>query len=151
MENASKALLMAAGMLLAVMIASLFALMFSTMSDYTKAYDERKKTEELQAFNTQFEKYEQSGATAQDIVTVINLAKSYNEKNEYQETDTEYYMQVEVEGETIDESSEEANINEFLSSKSIYNDGTTEKVKKYNVSLEKSNVTGKVKYIKFLD
>lgn len=148
MENASKALLMAAGMLLVVMIASVFALMYSTMSEYTKEYDRRKQTEELQAFNGQFEKYVHEGATAQDVVTVINLAKTYIEKMEYTEADTEYYIEVLGLG-AINEKASLEIINEFLKDNSIYDDAGTKKVKKYNVNLDKSDVTGKVKSITF--
>lgn len=147
MENASKALLMAAGMLLVVMLLSLFALMYSTMSEYTKAYDERKQTEEIQAFNAQFEKYA-SGATAQDVVTVINLAKSYNDENGYTDADTEYYIN--IDGNIgIDETSSEPMINNFLNDNSTGTDGTDEKIKKYDVNISYSDITGKVKKITF--
>jgi len=160
MENASKALLMAAGMLIAVLLVSIFALMFSTMSEYTKAYDERKETEELQAFNVQFEKYVQNGATAQDIVTVINLVKSYNEKNEYSSGDSSY-MTAEltlVMTPAIDQETDYDSLNEFLKNNSydVYNNGTPldtsddkTKMKKYNVVPTYEN--GKVKSIEFKD
>lgn len=81
MENASKALLIAAGMLIAVLVASMFALLFSTMSDYAKEYENRNLTQDIQKFNAQFEQYMKNGeATAQDIVSVYNLAKYYNKE-----------------------------------------------------------------------
>ena len=146
MENASKALLMAAGMLLVVMIASMFALMFSTMSEYTKAYDERKQTEELQAFNGQFEKYVTSGATAQDVVTVINLAKSYNEKME------EETIKVTVIGTGFNYTQDTLDSNSFLYDKSQGTD-TDGKIKmiKYTIDNEISwkDSSGKINEIKF--
>ena len=157
MENATKALLMAAVMLLVVMLASIFAVMFSTMSEYSKSYDERLQTEELQAFNMQFEKYlqynedgTQVGATAQDIVTVINLAKSYNEKMGYEKTDTEYYINVEIEGETSALNTfDKIDVNNFLKLNSTYTSGGVETIKKYKINIEKSNLTGKVNKISF--
>ena len=153
MENASKALLMAAGMLIAVLIASIFALMFSTMSEYTKAYDERKQTEELQAFNGQFEKYVTSGATAQEVVTVINLAKSYNEKmGENITVEVEPKIDGLVNKEiNFDALNLEECLNSFLKSRSQGEDGADSnktKMIKYDVSINHDG-NGRVEKITF--
>ena len=81
MENAAKALLMAAGMLMAVLVASMFALLFSTMSDYAQQYEDTRQAQKVQQFNAQFMQYmKQGGSSAQDIVSVYNLAKYYQEQ-----------------------------------------------------------------------
>jgi len=142
MENASKALLMAAEVLIAILIASLFALFFSTMSEYTKSYEERKQTEELQAFNNQFEKYI-GGATAQDVVTVINLAKEYNEKMEYQA------ITVTVADTSYNQNSLIEDLHTFLKENTYANNGGDLDYIKYDVTIEKQN--GKVNFIEFKD
>jgi len=81
MENASKALLIAAGMLVAVLVASMFALFFSTISEYSKQYEETRQAQNIQEFNAQFTQYmKPEGSSAQDIVSVYNLAEYYREK-----------------------------------------------------------------------
>ena len=156
MENASKALLMAAGVLIAIMVASIFALLFSTMSEYTRSYEERKQTEELQAFNLQFEKYlqykddgTQIGVTAQDIVTVINLAKSYNEKMGYALGDLGY-ITVEVEGTTGTTYTQESNtesLNGFLKQYSY--DETEKKIIRYIIKEPEKDGSGRINKITF--
>lgn len=83
MENATKAMLIAAGMLMGVMILSLGVTLFNEMSSYVQTSQETIRFNDLNAFNTQFLKYANStDLTIHDVVTVANLAnqnnKSYN-------------------------------------------------------------------------
>ena len=79
MENASKALIIAGGMLIALMVASLFVYLFTvygnnTKEMYSKIY-ENQKTEAL----NQYTKYEGSSEnTIYDVVSVINKAQDNN-------------------------------------------------------------------------
>ena len=57
MENASKALLMAGGVLIALLIISALILMFNQIGDYEKAQDASKKDSQLAEFNKDFERY----------------------------------------------------------------------------------------------
>ncbi len=80
MENASKALIMAGGILIAIMVASLFVYLFTTYGSQAKdMYDriyERQKTEALNEY-TQYEGTTEN--TIYDVVTVINKAQDNNE------------------------------------------------------------------------
>ena len=85
MEDASKALLMAAGILIGILIISLAVYLFRSVAGFSNEYDETQITKELSMYNNKFEKYEgRSNLTIHDIVSVKNLAeeyeKNYNEK-----------------------------------------------------------------------
>lgn len=81
MENASKALLIAGEVLIAMLVASMMVLLFSTMSSYADEHEERKKVEKVQAFNANVMQYmKNTGITAQDIVSLANFAKQVNEQ-----------------------------------------------------------------------
>ena len=120
MENASKALIMAATVLLGVMIISIGVYLFSTYAGYSA--DAYKKMEDTQIaqFNSQFLKYygtttryykDDSGkeieetvqvkSTAHDIISLANLAKQNNIKNQiddviYSNNENNYYIQIDI-------------------------------------------------------
>ena len=79
MENASKALLISAGALLAVMVLSLFTYVFFTMSQSTsRIYKEMEETK-ITEINQKFLNYqEKTNLTMQDVITIVNLAKDVN-------------------------------------------------------------------------
>ena len=81
MENASKALLMAGGVLIALLIISALILMFNQIGDYEKAQDASKKDSQLAEFNKDFERYlDDKDITGADIVSLINKVIDYNNK-----------------------------------------------------------------------
>lgn len=94
MENASKALLMAASVLLGVMLISIGVYLFSIYGDYTSSMYARIESAQIDQFNTQFLKYygarqtadesgtEQILCTAHDIASLANLAAQNNRENE---------------------------------------------------------------------
>ena len=90
MENASNALLMAAGVLISIMIISLGTYLFMTFGNYSKDINESLSEKQINEFNAQFSKYETGTenseheyCTVHDIVTVTNLAKDAQEKYDY--------------------------------------------------------------------
>lgn len=94
MENASKALLMAASVLLGVMLISIGAYLFSVYGDYTSSMYDRIESAQIDQFNIQFLKYygerqaaagsgtEKVLCTAHDIASLANLARKNNLENE---------------------------------------------------------------------
>lgn len=78
MENASKALLMAAGILLGILILTLMVTLFVSSSSVFKNYDQRKEEEALQQFNVNFTKYLGQKLTIHDVVTICNFAGQNN-------------------------------------------------------------------------
>lgn len=76
MENASKALLMAGGVLLAILVITIFVGLKSSFDNTAQSYTDRLDAQELQKYNSNFETYEyRTDITAQEIVTLINFAK----------------------------------------------------------------------------
>ena len=79
MENATKAMLIAAGVLIGVMILSLGTALFLELRNYVDVSHDTIRFNELNSFNSKFLKY--SGAsdlTIQDVVTIANLANENN-------------------------------------------------------------------------
>lgn len=82
MENASKALLMAAGVLLGIMLLSLAVYLIVTFGSQSAEMHKQIETDRLNKFNTQFTSYEGKQCTIYDVITVANLA---TENNKYYE------------------------------------------------------------------
>lgn len=92
MENASKALLMGAGTLLAILIIFIAVRIFSSASDVTEAYQTKEVSSEVATFNTNFTRFvgavvingeldeSQHYAKIHDVVSVCNFAWNYNNK-----------------------------------------------------------------------
>ena len=79
MENASKALLMAGGILIAILIIGALILMFNQLSDYQNAQSTNEKTSKLADFNSSFERYtDSSGIKGTDIISLANKIVDYN-------------------------------------------------------------------------
>lgn len=94
MENASKALMIAAGVLVGMLILSLGVYLYYSLGTYITANQETMNKNELSQFNTQFVKYinykEANGSidknkiefelTIHDVVTAANIAYENNKK-----------------------------------------------------------------------
>lgn len=88
MENATKFLYMAVGIIIGVFILGIFAYVFRAGAEYNKNYDIKKSREQLELTNSLLEGYNIQGLTISDIVSVCNLAYSVNEEHEYDGTQT---------------------------------------------------------------
>ena len=77
MENASKALLIAGGVLLAILIASIGISLKGNLGKSADAYVQKLDTVEFQKYNTNFEVYADNTRmiTAQDIITLIGIVE----------------------------------------------------------------------------
>lgn len=113
MENASKALIMAAEILIGVMIISIGVYLFSTMGEYSADTTAQMQEAQISQFNNQFLKYygtqaidngktEPIKCTIHDIIGLANLAKKINAENGYSDEiptsnpDTTYYIQIDI-------------------------------------------------------
>lgn len=113
MENATKAMLIAAGVLIGVMILSLGAALYSELEAYVESSHERMRFNEVNSFNAQFTKYINYDATGknfdltiQDVVTAANLAyennKSYNATDADRGNESTLYVAVYLNGNPIE-------------------------------------------------
>lgn len=118
MENASKALIMAATILLGVMILTISVYIFSIFSKYSENSYKKMEDTQIEQFNSQFLKYygkinytyvnetngkeenvdEPINVTAHDIITIANLAQQNNVKYGFENfesyDESTYYVQV---------------------------------------------------------
>lgn len=80
MENASKALIMAGGMLIAGLLISLIVYAWSTFSEYQSSKDELKNIEDTAKFNEQFSNYDRKDVMGYELLSLINKVIDYNER-----------------------------------------------------------------------
>ena len=84
MENATKALLIAAGMLFAVMIVSLVVVGYNQISAYYKQEEELLATEQLDKFNKQFQNYYgRDDIRGNELISLMNKIIDYNARQSY--------------------------------------------------------------------
>ncbi len=86
MENASKALLMAAGVLIGILVISFMMLLLRKGGQMSSEFDSQLSNNELLKFNSQFELYQRSDIenTFFDVITVVNLAYDANVSTQWQ-------------------------------------------------------------------
>ena len=85
MENASKALVMAGGVLISILVASFMIFVLRKAGSMSAEYDIQMSDNELAKFNSQFEAYARDNNTFFDVITVANLAYDNNKKNGWDE------------------------------------------------------------------
>ena len=139
MENAAKALFIAAGVLLAILLLTFFRYASAQMGGSTKSIYEMLNQSQVSEFNQQFINYEGRGSnvietnsdgtpmydtlTIQDVITIVNLAK---DANKAQNAPAPVNIEVNVDG------SDWA---------SIYADKTTEEILEVKINDVKNNTT----------
>ncbi len=81
MENAAKALLIAGGILIAIILISMFLMMYNRMTSIKKTQEEKKEMEQLAAFNAQYEAFDKKLMYGVDVRTLVNKAEENNRNN----------------------------------------------------------------------
>lgn len=80
MENATRALIMAAGVLLAILLISLLIYAWSLYSNYQSSRDELIAIEDTAKFNSQFTGYNRDDVQGYELLSLINQVIDYNER-----------------------------------------------------------------------
>lgn len=106
MENASKALFIAAGVILALMVLSIGVYLFITFGQAASNTHKQVKEEQLNQFNSQFTIYQgRDNLNIYDIITIANLATQNNINNEIKDTErgneNSYYIAVDLDDRKI--------------------------------------------------
>lgn len=78
MDNASKALIMAGGMLLAMLILALLMYAWSLFSEYQTSQDDLVEIENTAKFNEQFMQYDRNDVQGYEILSLVNKVVDYN-------------------------------------------------------------------------
>jgi len=159
MENASKALIMAGTILISIMVVSIAVYIINMFGEYTAGQEQERASRQIAEFNAQFLKYEgRKDITAQDIVTVANLAKANNDFYEFETTanadESTLYVEVNVVGnnnlEKLDRKENFLETEENVVLKNAA--GEVERIKYYTCdSVEISNITNRVYRINFIE
>lgn len=129
MENASKALIMAGGVLIAILVIAVGIYLIMTYSQISSTQEKTIVTKDVMKFNSNFTTLEnRSDITAQEIVTVKNFVDNYKKQTGFEVNITGVYF--------------ETDLNKFIkdNSNNLY---------KCNIEGYDS-ITGKVNSIKFL-
>lgn len=83
MENASKALLMAAGILIGLILLTSGVYLFNTIRSSQQAKYANLSEEQILAYNAEFESYDKQRMYGTDVITVLNKAIDLNTQNEW--------------------------------------------------------------------
>ena len=152
MENASKALIMAASILIGIMIISLAVYLFATFGATSAELHEQMQTDRVNQFNTQFTTYQNmTNLTIYDVVTVANLAKDNNEYYGLTSSDeSNYYITVQL-GNTYIEKQNDDYFNSLILTdiNTINTSSTTKELPTYKCVVTISDITNLVKTVRF--
>lgn len=140
MENASKALIMAASVLIGVVILSLTVYLYTTFSSSIQENNKQIENDQLQQFNNKFLAYEERSGTLTiyDVVTIVNMANDNNKSYDLsKQEDGNFYIIVTLNNRSIENESDEE-LNKLLNNTNTY-----------KCSVEINEHTGRVKEIDF--
>ncbi len=80
MENATKALIMAASVLIAIVIIGSLLLMFNSLSSYQKTDIQGTRDAQVIEFNNQYEIYNQKNVRGSELYSLLNKVVDYNRR-----------------------------------------------------------------------
>lgn len=92
MENASRALIMAASVLIGIVIISAFILMMSNLTSYQESSYSSTLSSQIAEFNNQFTTYARNNIRGSDMISLMNKVVDYNTRY----TGTEGYTKMQV-------------------------------------------------------
>ena len=139
MENASNALIMAAGVLIGVLILSLAIFLITDFGQTSSEINRRITDQQLVEFNANFTSYEgKEGLTIYDIVSVAGFAR---ENNNYYDNQDYYKVTVKIGNKEIKNSD---NLNNL-----IKEEQNTTPLPQYKCSVKEYHDNGRVKTVIF--
>lgn len=80
MENASKALIIAGSVLIALLIIGALVLMFSNLTSYQKTNTETAREVQIVEFNNQYENYNRQDVRGSELYSLLNKVIDYNRR-----------------------------------------------------------------------
>lgn len=94
MENASKALIIVAGVFIGLLLLSVMIYVFRQGAKVNATYDQKQITNQLELYNSRFEEFDKEDNNIIDAISLANLAYDVNKDCDYDPTLT---VQVEIE------------------------------------------------------
>lgn len=80
MENASKALIMAGSVLIAIMVISLLVMAYNNLTETMNAKNDEDAVEQVIEFNKQYDVYYRNNLYGSDMLSLANKVADYNER-----------------------------------------------------------------------
>lgn len=98
MENASRALIMAASVLIAIVIISAFILMMSNLTSYQETTYQSNLSAQIAEFNNQYTTYDRDNIRGSDMISLMNKVADYNTRYTGEEGFTEMQITIKMNG-----------------------------------------------------
>lgn len=95
MENATKALYMAIGVFIGILILTAFVFVFVKGGSFLGTAEEKEITRQLEEYNADLIIYQKDNNTIYDVISACNLAYDINKQNDY---DNVNYLIIKFEG-----------------------------------------------------
>ena len=102
MENASKALLIAAGVFLGIMLLTVMIYVFRQGAKVNESYDQKQISLQLELYNSQFEEFDRDNNNVMDVISLCNLASDVNKECDFEETQIKKISQAKLNGENAE-------------------------------------------------
>lgn len=80
MENVSKALLIAAGVLIGLIVLTMLVVMHRQVTSYYTAKEKARTFEQLQEFNSQYTPYNRKNVRGNELISLINKIINFNDQ-----------------------------------------------------------------------
>ena len=93
MENASKALIMAGGIILAMMLLAMLIYVWTTIGDSAESQNRKILVQQIAEFNKSYLAYDKTKMYGIDVITVVNKAINHNKTIGAEVTDP-YYINI---------------------------------------------------------
>lgn len=94
MENASKALFIAVGVFLGIMLLTVMIYVFRAGASVNQSIDQKQVSLQLELYNSQFEKFDKDNNNIIDVISLCNLAFDVNKECDFDKASA---VQVEIE------------------------------------------------------
>lgn len=162
MENASKALIMAAEVLIGVMIISIGVYLFNVFGQYSADNTKRIEDTQISEFNNQFLKFygsrtndegkvEPIKCTIHDIVSLANLAKENNKNYGLEKEDNKTrYIRIDIKNNRNLEKKSNEDLVNLIKENSLMSDEKNSKYYRCTVCYINTN-TNRVSYMQFVE
>ena len=85
MENATKALLISAAVMIAIMVLSLLMMAYNQVSDYYQTQHTDAMAKQTEEFNNKFINYDRDNIRGSDLLSLMNKVIDFNERYSYTE------------------------------------------------------------------
>lgn len=94
-QNASKALLMAAGVLIGIIMLSLGVYLVTSMRNFSRNYNDSLEAQKLEQFNSKFTVFQnRQNISIHEIITLVNIANEFNKTNNIENSNDKQYIHV---------------------------------------------------------